>query len=64
LIITSRASYEMVQKAATLGIAVLAAVSAPTALAIRLAEETGLTLIGFARSPHHVVYANPQRLQR
>lgn len=64
LIITSRASYEMVQKAATLGISLLAAVSAPTALAIRLAEDTGLTLIGFARAQQHVVYANPQRVLR
>jgi FdhD protein len=64
LVITSRASYEMVQKAATMGISVLAAVSAPTALAIRLAEQSGLTLIGFARTQQHVVYANPQRLLR
>lgn len=63
LIITSRASYEMVQKAATVGIALLAAVSAPTALAVRLAEQTHLTLIGFARANRHVVYAHPQRLQ-
>lgn len=62
LLITSRASYEMVQKAATVGITLLAAVSAPTALAIRLAEEANLTLIGFARQNQHVVYANPQRL--
>lgn len=62
VVITSRASYEIVQKAATVGITLLAAVSAPTALAIRLAEETGLTLIGFARTHQHVVYANPQRL--
>jgi FdhD protein len=51
-----------VQKAATVGIALLAAVSAPTALAIRLALETQLTLVGFARAHRHVVYANPQRL--
>lgn len=62
VIVTSRASYEMVQKAATVGIAFLAAVSAPTALAIRLAEESGLTLVGFAREHQHVVYAHPQRL--
>ncbi len=62
LLITSRASYEMVQKAATVGITLLAAVSAPTALAIRLAEEANLTLIGFARQRQHVVYSNPQRL--
>jgi FdhD protein len=63
LLITSRASYEMVQKAATVGIALLAAVSAPTALAIRLATEARVTLVGFARTHRHVVYANPQRLQ-
>jgi FdhD protein len=40
----------------------LVAVSAPTGLAIDLAEEAGLTLIGFARTGSHVVYAHPQRL--
>jgi len=64
LLVTSRASYEMVQKSATVGIALLAAISAPTALAIHLAEETGMTLIGFARPEGHVVYANPQRIMR
>jgi formate dehydrogenase accessory protein FdhD len=63
LVITSRASYEMVLKAATLGVTLLAAVSAPTALAVRLAVESGLTLIGFARAHRHVVYAHPQRLE-
>ncbi|GAA0717552.1 formate dehydrogenase accessory sulfurtransferase FdhD [Dokdonella soli] len=62
LIVTSRASYEMVQKAATVGITLLAAISAPTALAIHLAEETGLTLIGFARREGHVVYSHAQRM--
>jgi FdhD protein len=62
LVITSRASYEMVLKAATLGVTLLAAVSAPTALAIRLALEAGLTLVGFARTHRHVLYAHPQRL--
>ena len=61
-LITSRASYEMVQKAATVGATFLAAVSAPTAFAIRLAEATGLTLVGFAREHQHVIYANPSRL--
>lgn len=62
LLVTSRASYEMVQKAAMVGISMLAAVSAPTAFAIRLARATGLTLIGFAREHSHVVYAHPSRL--
>jgi FdhD protein len=61
-IVTSRASYEMVQKAATVGATLLAAVSAPTAFAIRLARSSGLTLVGFAREHTHVVYANAQRL--
>jgi len=62
VIVTSRASYEMVQKTALVGIALLAAISAPTGLAIRLANEAGLTLIGFARQNQHVVYTHPQRL--
>ena len=62
LLLTSRASYEMVQKAATVGIEIVAAISAPTALAIRLARETGVTLIAFARDSRHTIYANPERL--
>ena len=62
VIVTSRASYELVQKAASVGITTLAAMSAPTGLAIRLADEAGLTLIGFARDDQHVVYTHPQRL--
>jgi FdhD protein len=62
ILITSRASYEMVQKAATVGIGFIAAISAPTALAIRLATETGVTLVGFVRRQGHVVYAGAQRL--
>jgi FdhD protein len=63
MLITSRASYEMVQKCATLGIALLVALSAPTAFAVRLARRSGLTLVAFARADQHVVYANPQRLK-
>jgi len=62
VIVTSRASYEMVQKTAWVGITLLAAISAPTGLAIRLANEAGLTLIGFARDDQHVIYTHPQRL--
>lgn len=61
-VITSRASFEMVQKAAAAGITFVVAVSAPTALAIRMAEQTGLTLVGFARRDQHVVYAHSERL--
>jgi FdhD protein len=62
LLVTSRASYEMVTKAASAGITLMAAISAPTALAIHLAQDTGLTLIGFARPGGYVVYTHPQRL--
>ncbi|HLF97779.1 MAG TPA: formate dehydrogenase accessory sulfurtransferase FdhD [Methylococcaceae bacterium] len=61
-LVTSRASFELVQKCASVGIATLAAISAPTALAVRLAEETGLTLIGFARDTRHVIYSHRWRL--
>jgi FdhD protein len=63
MLVTSRASYEMVQKCATVGIAFLAAFSAPTAFAVRLAQKTGMTLVAFARRDRHVVYANPGRLK-
>lgn len=62
VIVTSRASYEMVQKTASVGIGLLVAVSAPTGLAIRIAEEAELTLIGFARDEQYVVYTHPKRL--
>ena len=62
MVITSRASYEMVQKSAAAGIAMIAAVSAPTALAIRVATQSGVTLVGFARRDRHVVYTHPERL--
>jgi FdhD protein len=62
VIVTSRASYEMVQKTAFAGISLLAAISAPTGLAIRLAQDTHVTLIGFARDSQYVVYANPTRI--
>jgi FdhD protein len=61
-LVTSRASYEMVLKAARAGFPLLAAISAPTALAIALAEHAGLTLVGFARAWGHVVYSHPHRL--
>jgi len=56
LVITSRASFEMVQKAAALGVGTLAAVSAPTARAVRLAERLNITLIGFLRQEACVIY--------
>jgi FdhD protein len=60
---TSRASYEMVTKAARLGVGLLAAISAPTALAVELARASHLTLAGFVRPGRYVVYSHPQRLR-
>jgi FdhD protein len=58
VLITSRASVEMVQKAATVGIAAMVAISAPTALAARTAQDCGLTLVAFARGDDFVAYAH------
>ncbi|MBY0468782.1 MAG: formate dehydrogenase accessory sulfurtransferase FdhD [Burkholderiaceae bacterium] len=60
--VTSRASFEMVQKAATAGVGVLAAVSAPTTLAVATAERVGLTLAGFVRQHGAVIYTHPGRI--
>lgn len=62
-LVTSRASYEMVTKAAMAGIGLLAAISAPTALAVDLARDCGLTLAGFVRPGRQVIYSHPHRLQ-
>jgi len=62
VITTSRASFEMVQKTATAGIAMLVAVSAPTGLAVRVAEGCGLALVGFAREGRYVVYSHNERI--
>ncbi len=62
ILVTSRASYEMVHKTASVGAGLIAAISAPTALAIRVAEELNVTLVGFVRNGGHAVYSNPQRL--
>jgi len=60
--ITSRASFEMVQKAALAGAPLLAAVSAPTSFAVDTALQAGLTLVGFARRDDLVVYSHAERL--
>jgi FdhD protein/phenylacetyl-CoA:acceptor oxidoreductase accessory protein len=62
VLMTSRASYEIVQKAAAVGIAVVAAVSAPTGMAVRVAIESGVTLVGFVRGERHCVYSHPERV--
>ena len=64
ILVTSRASYEMVQKAVTCGVEMLIAVSAATDLAVKMAEESNLTLIGFARPGRANIYTDKaQRLE-
>jgi FdhD protein len=61
LLLTSRASYEMVMKAASARIPFVAAVSGATALAVNLAESSGITLVGYARREGCTVYSRPER---
>lgn len=63
LVMSSRASFEIVQKAARLGADLVVAISGPTSLAIELAEEAGMTLVAFARENGCVVYSAPARLR-
>ena len=62
LLLTSRVSVELIQKAAGAGIGLLAAVSVPTALAIRVAEAAGITLVAVARSDGFEVFTHPGRV--
>jgi FdhD protein len=62
ILVTSRCSYEMVEKAAAAGVSILVAISAPTALAIAQAEAAGLTLVALARADGHTVFAGGQRI--
>jgi FdhD protein len=63
LLVSGRASFELVQKASMAGIPIIAAVSAPSTLAVELAEEVGLTVVGFLRGTTMNVYTRPDRIR-
>jgi FdhD protein len=64
IVLSSRISIELVQKAGMMGVAIVVGVSAPTALAVRTAEATGLTLVGIARDDGFEVFTHPERITR
>jgi len=64
VLLTSRVSVEMVQKAAVLGVSVMIAVSAPTALAVRTAQDAGITLVAVARNDGFEIFTHPRRISR
>jgi FdhD protein len=63
LCVSGRTSFEIVQKAIFAGVPIVAAVSAPSSLAIDLAQECGVTLVGFVRGDSFTIYAHPQRIE-
>ena len=62
VLLSGRASFELVQKALRSGVSILAAIGAPSSLAVNLAVTSGLTLIGFLRERHFNIYSSPQRI--
>ena len=64
IVLSSRISIELVQKAGMMGAAIIVGVSAPTALAVRTAEMAGITLVGIARDDGFEVFTHPERITR
>jgi FdhD protein len=64
MLVSGRGGFEIVQKALAAGLPILASVSAPSSLAVQLARELGLTLVGFLRGRRFVIYSNPSRIAR
>ncbi len=64
ILVSGRASFELIQKSLTAGIPMLAAVGAPSSLAVQLAEQHGMTLVGFLRNEQYNVYCGADRLSR
>ncbi len=63
MLVSGRAGFELVQKCAVAGVPIMAAVGAPSSLAVQLAEETGVTLIGFLRDGQFNIYSHPARVR-
>jgi len=63
VLLTSRVSIELVQKAAMMGASVLAAISAPTALALRVAQDAGICVIGIVRGDEMEIFTHPDRVR-
>ena len=62
LMVSGRVSFELVQKAATAGVSIVCAVSAPSSLAVEAGQELGLTIVGFVRGERFNVYTHPERV--
>ena len=63
VLVSGRAGFELVQKSIVAGVPVFAAVGAPSSLAVKLAAEAGMTLIGFLRNGQYNIYTHPERIQ-